>query len=198
MEEYQLFPATVWSVDLNLDLDHMRKEIREFSSTHPTEHRSNDGGYQGHCFDYQPLFDGIKENIPQYEDPELGELYISTWVNINRRGNRNRRHTHSDGINFLSGVFWVTIPKESGDIRFFDPKPPVYYSMADLRYYQLSQAAHTETISPKENRLLLFPCWLEHEVDPSFSDEDRISVSFNIVRKIDAERYQEFVTFRTV
>tara|TARA_B100001250_G_scaffold402478_1_gene415648 strand:+ start:604 stop:1191 length:588 start_codon:yes stop_codon:yes gene_type:complete len=194
MEEYQLFPSTVWSIDLDLDLDEMRKEIMKFSLTHPSQRRSNDGGYQGHCFDYEPLLDAIGENIPHYEDPKLGDLFISTWVNINRRGNRNRRHTHSDGINFLSGVFWVTIPEKSGDITFFDPKQPVYYSMADLRYYESS---HSHTMSPKENRLLLFPCWLEHEVGSSKSDDERISISFNVLRKSDVERYNEMLNFRS-
>ena len=195
MEGYELFPTTVWSVDLNLDLDELRKEVFSFSKINPSENFSNAGGYQGHGFNYEPLNDAIKRNIPQYEDPELGDLFISNWVNINGRGAYNRKHTHADGINFLSGVFYLTVPEESGNIRFYDPKQPVYYSMADLRYYGLGKSEHTYVIPAKENRLLYFPSWLEHEVDQSFSDEERISISFNLVRKKDVERYQEILNF---
>jgi len=27
---------------------------------------------------------------------------------------------------------------------------------------------------------MLFPCWMEHDVEPSDSDEERISISFNL------------------
>ena len=194
MEGYELFPTTVWSVDLNLDLDELRKEVFSFSKINPSENFSNVGGYQGHGFDYEPLNDAIKRNIPQYEDPELGDLFISNWVNINGRGAYNRKHTHADGINFLSGVYYVTVPKNSGSIVFFDPKQPIFHSMADMRYYGQDKL-YNYTIPAKENRLLLFPCWLEHEVEPNNTDEDRISISFNLIRKVDVERYQEILNF---
>ena len=194
MEEYQLFPTTVWSVDLNLDLEVIGREVDKFKLTTPTQNFSNVGGYQGHCFDYKPLIDAIKDNVPRYEDPELGDLFISTWVNINGRDAYNRRHTHSDGINLLSGVYYVTVPKNSGSIVFFDPKPPIFHSMADMRYYG-QHKLHNHKIQSKENMLLYFPCWLEHEVEPNNTDEDRISISFNLIRKKDVERYQEILNF---
>ena len=36
-------------------------------------------------------------------------------------------------------------------------------------------------ILPEEGKLLLFPSWLDHEVDQNLSQEKRISISFNIV-----------------
>ena len=36
------------------------------------------------------------------------------------------------------------------------------------------------TFPPAENKLILFPAWLLHMVGKSASDEDRISISFNI------------------
>ena len=35
-------------------------------------------------------------------------------------------------------------------------------------------------ITPQENNIIIFPSWLMHAVDPSSSDDDRISLSFNI------------------
>ena len=199
MKEYGLFPTTVWSDDLNLDLDELRKEIYKFSKVNPSIRRSNVNGYQGHDFHYEPLIDTIKNIVPRYNNPELGELYIghklyaSMWVNINPRGAHNRRHTHADGIILLSGVYYVTVPKNSGNIIFFDPRPGLIHSFADSRYYgsQSSNPPQVYQIQPKENMILLFPCWLEHEVQPNTTNEDRISVSFNIVRKNDVDTYKE-------
>ena len=35
-------------------------------------------------------------------------------------------------------------------------------------------------MEPEDNKLILFPSWLEHDVEPSKSDEDRISIAFNV------------------
>jgi uncharacterized protein (TIGR02466 family) len=34
--------------------------------------------------------------------------------------------------------------------------------------------------NPLEGRMLIFPSYLAHQVEPNESDEDRISVSFNL------------------
>tara|TARA_B100000965_G_scaffold225351_1_gene188620 strand:- start:63 stop:650 length:588 start_codon:yes stop_codon:yes gene_type:complete len=195
VKNIQLFPTTVWETYLNLDLDELRREIYNFSKATPSKNLSNIGGYQGHCFDYKPLIDAIKYNVPCYEDPELGDLFFSTWVNINKRGNSNKRHTHSTGITFLSGVYYVTVPKNSGNIVFFDPKSMLFETTPDGDYYRRS---HSEVCEPKENMLLLFPSWLEHEVEPNNTDEDRISISFNLIRKNDLDNLQHVYSFETM
>ena len=37
----------------------------------------------------------------------------------------------------------------------------------------------TVTKHPQECLLLVFPSWIEHSVTPNFTNEDRISLSFN-------------------
>ena len=196
MNEYGLFPTLLWSGDLDLDLAELRKEIYKFQKVNPSENYSNAGGYQGHGFDYKPLVDAIKDVIPRYEDPELGDLFIghNMWVNINGRGAHNRRHVHADGIHFLSGVYYVTVPENSGHIMFYDPRPTIIHSFADTRYYGQGIPG-VYPIQPKENMLLLFPSWLEHEVEANQTNEDRISISFNIVREKNLEAYEQMRLF---
>ena len=43
------------------------------------------------------------------------------------------------------------------------------------------------SIIKKEDKIFYFPSWLEHEVDVNNSDEERISISFNIIRKNDCD-----------
>ena len=40
--------------------------------------------------------------------------------------------------------------------------------------------AHSVDYEPKENALIFFPSWLQHEVKINNSDEDRVILSFNI------------------
>tara|TARA_Y200000002_G_scaffold41377_1_gene30078 strand:+ start:84 stop:665 length:582 start_codon:yes stop_codon:yes gene_type:complete len=192
VKEYQLFPSTVWSTELDLDLDEMRREVREFSLTHSSHNASNVGGLQFNCFDYDPLMDSIKKNAPKHNGSELGDLYIFSWLNVNLSGSYNHRHTHSDGINFLSGVYYAKVPENSGGIVFHDSKPPIFYASADMRYFERDQK---HRIMPKENMLLYFPGWLEHEVESNNSNEERISISFNLIRKEDVDRYQHFYNY---
>lgn len=36
------------------------------------------------------------------------------------------------------------------------------------------------TYEPVPGRLILFPAWLQHGVEPNLSDADRVVVSFNV------------------
>ncbi len=38
------------------------------------------------------------------------------------------------------------------------------------------------TCGPSEGLLVLFPCWMEHYVEPHESDEPRITIAFNANR----------------
>ena len=106
------------------------------------------------------------------------------WMNINRKSNYNLLHTHAGCI--MSGVYYAKVPNCCcGELKFvrdlnhqclkeywgcnenFDRFEHDYNYM---EYY----------VQPKENLMILFPSWLMHSVDASASDDDRISLSFNI------------------
>ena len=38
-----------------------------------------------------------------------------------------------------------------------------------------------EEIIPQENMMIMFPSWLEHDVQMNKTDIERISISFNII-----------------
>ena len=185
MNEYKLFPTSLLSIKLDLDLDLLRKDIKEFVLRTPSCQKSNQGGYQGAPYDYKPLSSVIKENTPK-SDKEMGDLYIYSWVNINQKDTWNRQHCHMDRVNFLSGVYYVTVPKgDCGEILFHDPRGILSNSAPDTPYYK--DNITTATVPPEENMLYYFPTWLEHEVGINNTDEDRVSISFNLMRREDVE-----------
>lgn len=100
------------------------------------------------------------------------------WVNINAPGTSHRIHSHPN--NFLSGVYYVQTQTGAGTINFHDPRiqtniirPPV----TKLTAGNTDQVV----VSVRNGTLLVFPSYLQHSVDPNKSDEERISVSFNIM-----------------
>ena len=116
-------------------------------------------------------------------DPEYEPVCDSMWVNINPRNASNRHHTHPHAL--WSGVYYVQTPANCGLLYFTDPRPqaqvlPPYY---DSRR-RPAETWHEVHFQPLEGRLIAFPAWLGHAVQPNLCEEEgpaaeRISVSFN-------------------
>lgn len=108
---------------------------------------------------------------------EINEI----WINEQKPGDYNPLHCHNNqSIAGLSGVFYVSIPKEiregkgdSGKINF------VYGTQRqhDHNNFRLSQ---TVQVNPQPGGLLLFPQDMNHSVTSFISDESRISIAFNV------------------
>jgi len=114
----------------------------------------------------------LKENI---------NVYSKAWVNINSPGSLNLQHSHP-GCD-LSGVLWVKCPDKSGNIVFHSPSS--FETFQEIESYtedfkNNNNYHHSYLFPPMEGRMLIFPSHLEHDVRENLSNEDRISVSFNI------------------
>ena len=199
METKHLFPTPLWIEDnCGLDLNRITRWV-DIVWEEDTIGRaaSNDGGWQSQDF------------VPPYicDDHALTELYnkiIATayncaddfgfrhytlevsnlWMNVNTKGHFNHLHNHTGSI--LSGVYYAKVPTCcSGDIKFLKP----FYESSlkeswgcadnfDNWENPANENEHYHT--PKENQMVIFPSWLAHSVDKSSSQDDRISLSFNI------------------
>ena len=180
MKVFTYFPTNLWSVDCTLDNDKLLHKIEEFVSKTESENgieTSNEGGYQGHEFKDQEFYDEVAKFVPVLNENDFQSFKIYSWVNVNKKGNSNRRHSHFTSDTLISGVYYVKVPKDSGRIRFYDPRPNIN-TAPDMKYYNDGNTYHWFT--PIENTLIMFPAWLEHDVEPNQSQEERISISFNI------------------
>ena len=72
----------------------------------------------------------------------------------------------------------MKVPENSGRIRFYDPRMISSLNPPDHQYYYNSQSYNF--IVPQEDMILFFPSWLEHDVEENQSNEERISIGFNI------------------
>ena len=100
------------------------------------------------------------------------------WATVLAKGAAHKIHSHPN--NFVSGVYYVRTQPGSDTINFHDPRsqtavirPPVVELTADN--------TDQVVVKVRNGALLMFPSFLEHSVDANLSEEERISVSFNVM-----------------
>ena len=118
------------------------------------------------------------EHYDTKTEPSLGTM----WANVSPKFSYNRSHVHPGAL--WSGVYYVKAPKNSGSICFVDPRPgpcvldPAYCTEKKRPSHMIREVR----FEPLEGRMIMFPGWLPHEVEPNLSEEDdniRVSISFN-------------------
>jgi uncharacterized protein (TIGR02466 family) len=137
------------------------------------------------------LVHGVYTNLGY--DPDYEPVCDAMWANINPRYASNRQHTHPHAL--WSGVYYVQTPPNCGLLYFTDPRPQ---TQVLTPYYDLERRSPATWLEvhyqPIAGRLIVFPAWLPHAVQPNLTEEegpaaDRISISFNFYqrRKDDSE-----------
>lgn len=96
----------------------------------------------------------------------------TSWMTQTNKGQYAHTHTHGDAD--ISGCYYFKTNGEDGSIFFEGPAKQLASSYC---------FRHTQSkiyYKPIVGRLLLFPGSLEHGVETNFTDNERVSVSFNI------------------
>jgi uncharacterized protein (TIGR02466 family) len=103
------------------------------------------------------------------------------WININGRESHNITHCHPSAI--LAGVLWVKISENCGDLVFDNPKTFDEHTLIESIDKNIGRDRHYSNafvFTPQEGTIVLFPAHLYHHVEPNKSNEDRISIAFNL------------------
>ncbi len=181
-QDILLFPASVITLDAPLNRQQILDESLEFAKTAPNIHKSNVNGYQGADFDCYDLAEFILDVLPTpvtSRKAKYSEIYM--WVNINNTSNFNMPHCHV-GDNgdepIWSGVYYLQVPENSGNIIFYDPRGEAVAGRKHSALYQKDIAS--KSITPVEGQMLLFDPLLMHAVTTNNSEEERISIAFNV------------------
>ena len=117
-----------------------------------------------------------KKNLLRIKDEN--EIYITqSWVNSSSQDQFHPKHKHPNSV--LSGVMFFD---ENSDgklpaIRFHRSHEmfPLGFSFDELNEFN----ACSREFDPEQGMLILFPSFLEHDVDKNTSDRNRTSISFN-------------------
>ena len=149
---------------------------------------SNRGGWQSSFIQEEnniirsTLLRGIRDYGESNQIFECDLILSSLWININGKGDYNELHHHPSCD--LSGVFWIKTPVDCGSLVFNSPHD--FVQAKELKSYAAGvkdewkqfESYYFPSIA---GRLMIFPSFLLHQVRPNQSNEDRISVCFNLV-----------------
>ena len=101
-------------------------------------------------------------------------IHLEAWANVHDRGAYNREHIHGGAL--LSGCFYLSVPEGSGALVFNDPR--IGATLSPFIGHQIN-SGHSISLEPVEGRLVLFPNWLSHFVEPHEGDEPRTAICMN-------------------
>ena len=189
-EVINLFPIPILATQLDHPVDKIETLCQqERRNNSEGVIKSNIGGWQSGNIIYPDspfsVFLDINTICQEFAKDTLKinkDVYVNyAWININQKGNLNQMHTHPGCI--LSGVYYVKTPEECGNIVF---RHPGFDMMERDWIHFISQSdlnAHNSDnwwLPAKANTLYIFPSWIKHLVGPNMSDDERISISFNI------------------
>lgn len=186
----EIFPTPLWIVDfdaaesawLNIDL---LKSIHALTDPKPAlkvgESWQTDPDLHERA-EFAQLVGLIQEasnNVLDFLEIDYEAFTItSCWANINPTGGKNSAHTHPN--NYLSGVYYVAVPPGSGEIKLKDPRAQAAAILPPVKSRNQFNSSNL-TVPVNAGRLILFPAWLSHEVMTNQSDEERVSISFNVM-----------------
>ena len=182
----ELFSTPIYVTQLHVDIDKLIKLAYQEKEKDPAGRIiTNSGGYQTHDLnyeDYKFLFDEVTPHIKEFAKqfnykPSLG--LSNFWININKNRDYNNLHVHTNSV--FSGVFYIKTPEKCGNIVFKNPFTYLEFIVDPEKVNEKNKYNRSQCFFKTESKfLVLFPSWLEHCVEPSSSNEDRISLSFNL------------------
>jgi uncharacterized protein (TIGR02466 family) len=143
--------------------------------------RSNRGGWQSELMNpkeniFLPLAQRIDE-VTKNLNLGIVETFIpQLWISINQRNDYNAIHQHGGGYS-ISGTYYVKTPEDCGRIVFRDPRPS---AIGNAFFNHTFDKSEFRVTNLEEGLLMLWPSFLDHFVEPSNTDEQRITISFDL------------------
>ena len=90
----------------------------------------------------------------------------------------NSEHVHD---RMFSGVFYLQVPEGSGRLVVQNPGINRMWDGCQMTSNKNQYTAEISNIEPVEGDILFFPSYLPHSVETNNHDEERISISFNVI-----------------
>ena len=164
-----IFGIPIWKLDsVSFDEKKITEEIFNAQRSDPDGIKlSNVGGYHsGNDFSTPLVDEYIKGRLEGEGGLNLPHKVTGRWANINQKGDSNRPHNH--GVMGLSGVLFVT---EAPGLVLYNPAKECLLEL---------NLPSSHIINGKPGEIVVFPSTILHWVEPSKSDDPRITVAFNI------------------
>ncbi|WP_016949597.1 TIGR02466 family protein [Anabaena sp. PCC 7108] len=186
------FPTPIWLFSID-EYPHLNKKLMkliqmEYANDKKGMKMSNVLGWHSldnlnKRDDFQDLMKIIKTNVLEVTNLlkwDLNQLDINiktAWAIVNGKFAYNSVHEHPNSL--LSGVYYIKSPQDCGGLLFHDPRISAHRLLPpylEFTPWTMPSVAY----KPVEGNMIIFPSWLMHSVEPNLSNEERVSISFNI------------------
>ncbi|AVO39417.1 TIGR02466 family protein [Pukyongiella litopenaei] len=160
-----------------------RSNFRSLGGWHSHNHLQKDPKFKRLTDRLHMMLAGVSDNLGYDKSREL--KITTMWSITNPPLSSNRAHVHPGAL--WSGVYYVQAPEGAGQIEFTDPRTVTIMNSASFIPKQRRQVeCWTKVkVKPVAGKMLFFPSWLYHSVEPNLAQGDgleseRIIISFNI------------------
>jgi len=103
-----------------------------------------------------------------------GFVIKDSWMNVMDKGDSHTLHCHPGYT--ISGTYYFRVSGQQGSIRFNNPNALMFY----CQFPQGHVAPQTTDIVPDDGDVILFPSWLVHGTQKNLTNDQRISIAFNL------------------
>jgi hypothetical protein len=160
-------PSNLFITNHKLDIESMISKLYQLKEIDPGNKISNIGGWQNsqqldQFKEFLSLVSLVKNVIKKNLNKDISFENSGIWGNISSTTHYNKIHTHYSSIGGFSGVYYLQVFPNSGNIKFYD----------DLFINKIEY-------NPVVGDLLLFPSYTLHSVESNNNSKDRISIAFN-------------------
>lgn len=188
LNQINIFIDSIFEANIKFNNSLLIDTINSIDKT-TTKQVSNVGGWQSSLYtlgQYSHIDNLFNNEISKYVSSVIDkckfdvinkEIKFNYWININGKYSYNKLHDHA--VSLLSGIYYIKVPSNSGDIVFHKDSLDRLTPKTEYNVYNRGSFSYT----PKENKLLLFSPYLKHEVTQNLTedaDDKRISLAFNL------------------
>jgi uncharacterized protein (TIGR02466 family) len=99
---------------------------------------------------------------------------MNSWINIAEKNVSHDFHAHPGYT--IAGVYYFRVSDEQGGISWNNPNPLIY----NAGFPEGRTSPQCIEFIPEDGDILLFPAWLQHGTHKNTTDEERISIAFNV------------------
>lgn len=193
---YSLFPTPIIRVPADDSNYHAtQREVKEaldrihnnkdWSSVSYLYKNAKNQTLSGKTYDFIEKFNCIelKKRILQAVDSYINmvgwqgptEFVIKqSWINIADIDDQHGHHCHPGYA--ISGCYYFRVNEQQGSLCFNNPNPAMMF----CQFPQGALCSQTVDIVPDDGDIVLFPSWLLHSTRKNQTQDQRISVAFNI------------------
>jgi uncharacterized protein (TIGR02466 family) len=188
-DHWWMTPIWVLHIDpTQIDFNKIIKEVYKLQKKDKGRIVSNYGGWQSNVLDLKAdteINKLLKEIERQaqvcFEELDIKPLYTkkidTAWININKKSDSNAPHLHPNSI--LSGCVYIQSDDKAGNIKIHRNAMEAYYYSTYINSDNQYSYEHVY-YKPIEHTAIVFPSYLMHSVEPSNSEQDRISIAYNL------------------